>query len=563
MNSPSTYTSPSKLDIFAGYSYLAPKGTVNGVINPEAINYGAIGSVSRYFNNYLGMQVEGDVHNDGNENQPNDDFSGVAAGMVFRYPSEGITPFVHALVGAENAGSYYYPNVWGTLVTAGGGMDFDTPLFDHHLSIRLFQVDYQYTRDRLSLSTAGYATTNFNMARLSAGVVFKIGSLTPPPMATLACSASPEAVFPGDPIALTATAGNLLPKESVVYSWSGDGVTGNGSTGTVATAALAPGTYKVKCGVKEGKAGKEGLKPWQSAESTASFTVKAFEPPTLGCSASPNTVKPGETSAVTASGVSPQNRPLTYNYSAPSGSISGNTSTATFSSTGAPTGTVAVTCNVTDDKGQTATATTNVTVEAPPPPPAPPIEQTQLEAKLALHSIYFPTAKPTEKDPMGGLVDSQQAVLISLASDFQKYLAYKPDAHLILGGHADPRGTAEYNKALTERRVEKSKSFLVEHGVPAGDIDVQAYGSDDQLNSDQVKEQISQNTDLSEDDRKKILDNLAVIVLANNRRVDVTLSTTGQQSVRRYPFNMQDAMALIGTKEFGKKPVAKKKAKKQ
>jgi hypothetical protein len=41
------------------------------------------------------------------------------------------------------------------------------------------------------------------------------------------------------------------------------GVTGNGTTATVATAALAPGTYTVKCGVKEGKSGKEGLKPWQ------------------------------------------------------------------------------------------------------------------------------------------------------------------------------------------------------------------------------------------------------------------------------------------------------------
>jgi hypothetical protein len=51
-----------------------------------------------------------------------------------------------------------------------------------------------------------------------------------------------------------------------------------------------------------------------------------------------------------------------------------------------------------------------------------------------------------------------------------------------------------------------------------------------------------------------MLDNLTVMVLANNRRVDVTLSTTGQQSTRRYPFNARDFLALIDTrgKEHGR-----------
>jgi len=92
----------------------------------------------------------------------------------------------------------------------------------------------------------------------------------------------------------------------------------------------------------------------ETADATASFTVKAFEPPTIGCSASPSTIKPGETATVTATGVSPQNRPLTYSYSASAGSVSGSGTTATFSSTGAPTGPAGITCNVTDDKGQTA-----------------------------------------------------------------------------------------------------------------------------------------------------------------------------------------------------------------
>ena len=51
------------------------------------------------------------------------------------------------------------------------------------------------------------------------------------------------------------------------------------------------------------------------ADCSAPFTVKAFQPPTVGCSANPSTVNPGDSSTITANGVSPQNRPLTYSYS--------------------------------------------------------------------------------------------------------------------------------------------------------------------------------------------------------------------------------------------------------
>ena len=147
-------------------------------------------------------------------------------------------------------------------------------------------------------------------------------------------------------------------------------------------------------------------------------------------------------------------------------------------------------------------------------------------------------------------------MLSDLATGFTRYLTFRPEAKLILGGHADLRGSSAYNKVLTERRVDRAKNFLVEHGVPAGSIEVQSFGKEDNLTASQVKEQIAQNPDLSDDDRQKMLTNLPVIVLANNRRVDISLSTTGQQSVRRYPFNAKDALRLLGTQgvEKGAKP---------
>jgi hypothetical protein len=60
-------------------------------------------------------------------------------------------------------------------------------------------------------------------------------------------------------------------------------------------------------------------------------------------------------------------------------------------------------------------------------------------------------------------------------------------------------------------------------------------------------------------DRHQMLNNLPVLVLANNRRVDVTLSTNGQQSTRGYPFNAKDYLALINPKGGEKKSPVKKK----
>jgi ribosomal protein S11 len=473
--------SPSKWDIFLGYSYLAPHGTVTKPGgNPEAYNsidWGGILSVARYFNNYVGVQIEGDEHTESQDGfghvntsstNSNDDFSGGSGGLIFRYPTSDITPFVHALVGGERVGSLYEATTWGVVLTAGGGLDYATPFFNHHLAIRVFQADYQYNHDNFApAGTRG----NFNMARLSAGVVYHIGTIAPPPPVTLACAANPASVCPGDPVTITATAGMLDPKLNVIYSWSGSGVSGTGATVTVATASLAPGSYTVSSTVKEGRPGKEGLKPWETATCSASFTVKAFEPPTLSCSASPSTIKPGDTSTITSVGVSPQNRPLTYSYSAAAGAISGSGTTATFSSTGAPTGPVSITCNVVDDKGQTATANTEVTISAPYVPPAP---KTQ-----PLCSITFDKdkARPTRVD------NEAKACLDQVALDLQN----QTNATAVVVGESTakektpPKGRHAKHVDFAAQRAVNTKDYLVkEKGIDASRISVATGTSDTQ-----------------------------------------------------------------------------------
>ena len=568
---PSDYA--SRWDIFAGYSYLAPHGTVNvpqpnGTTlqyNYDAVNLGGLFSGAYYFNKWVGAQAEYGFHEWGGADpngsnvgpKGNDDgFQTISGGIIFRFPMEDITPFIHGLVGGALVnGPDFNANKWGPDLTAGGGMDYATPFFNHHLSIRVFQADYEYMHADFGPGVYG-GRANINAARLSGGLVFHVGSIAPPVPPTIACSASPATVFPGDPVTVTATANGLNPKENAVYNWSGNGVTGSGTTATVATGSLAPGTYTVNCGVKEGKPGKEGLKPWQVASGSTTFTVKDFEPPTISCAANPTTINPGDSATITATAASPQNRPLTYNYTATAGTITGSGSTATYSSAGAPSGTTDVTCNVSDDKGHSATANASLTIAPPPPPPGPSPVQLRLEARLALHSVFFPTAQPREKHPEGGLVESQQQTLATLATDFKSYLAIKPDGRITLTGHADVRGSDKYNQALTERRVNRVKAFLVEQGISEAAIDTRAVGKDQQLSKEEVKALVDQNPELTDADKKKMDKRLAVIYLAQNRRVDITLNNTGQQSVKLYPFNAADSKTLLSEQA----PAPKKKA---
>ena len=430
--------SPSRWDIFLGYSYLGPHGDVN-VLQPngttrtfsfDSADQGAIGSVAYYFNKYAGLQAEVAVHNLWvDSSSSNDGFLTTSGGLIFRSPTGTMTPFAHGLVGgARIGGPDHEPYKEGIDLTGGGGLDYQTRW--RPLAIRLFQADYEYMHDNWGSGAYG-GRANINAVRLSAGIVIHAGSIAPPPQLTVACAVNPTSVFPGDPVTATATPGSEAPKENVVATISGDGINGTqtGTTATVNTGNLSPGTHTVKCDAKEGKPGKEGMKPWQNAtESTATFTVKEFEPPTISCSANPTTLKPGDSSTITATGMSPQNRPLTYTYSASAGTVNGSGNTATFSSTGAPTGPITITCNVSDDKGHNASAETSVTIEAPPPPPQP---KTQ-----ALCSISFTTDKkrPTRVN------NEAKACLDEVALDLQQ----QPDAKAVLVGEsADGKGRAD------------------------------------------------------------------------------------------------------------------------
>ena len=57
------------------------------------------------------------------------------------------------------------------------------------------------------------------------------------------------------------------------------------------------------------------------------------------------------------------------------------------------------------------------------------------------------------------------------------------DVNVTLEGHADERGTREYNLALGERRANAAKDYLMTYGISGSRISVVSYGKERPVNS--------------------------------------------------------------------------------
>lgn len=548
-----------KWDWFVGYQWLHPGATVPAPFgdpnNPTAFKVPdmprGFGTAFTYnFDPHWGAEFDLG-HNWGNGNY---ETTG-SVGPRFIWRTENANFFLHALASYNRlsvSGLGDPSNGIGAIL--GGGMDLSV---SKSFAIRLFEADYVFARHNYADSAApqfpDLRRPSLEGVRLRTGIVFNWGGaepLTP----TAACSVQPTEVLVGEPVTANVTASNFNPKHTVTYSWTGNGgqVTGKDTTATVDTNNVAPGNYAVTAHVTDPKEKKAN-----EASCTANYTVKPIppkNPPTISISATPTELIPGGTVNLSANCTSPDGVPVSVaNWTSTSGTVTGSGNSATLNTAGLPPGPVTVSATCTDSRNLTGQASTQVTVQNPPPPPV----DKALEARLALHSVYFQTAQPTPKDPKAGLLPSQQKILLGLATDFKKYLEAKPDTHITLEGHADHRGTVEFNQALTERRVARVKTFLVEQGVPEANIDTKGLGKEHNLTTEEVKQSIEQNSDLTTEERKRALARITVIRMASNRRVDITLSSAGQTqtSVRQFPFNSTDALSLIGGRESEKKPV--------
>jgi hypothetical protein len=242
--------------------------------------------------------------------------------------------------------SYSYGTTAGSIATDGTSATLDTQGAAGSITVTCKVVD------------------TMENAASSATTVAVQAAVSQPP--TVSCSANPATITLGGSVAVTAVASSPEGRP-LTYSWSTSSgtISGTGNTATLNTTGATAGTIKVACKVADN----QGL----TASATTSVTVNAAPvspPPTISCSANPAAVTLGGSVTVTAVASSPESRPLTYGWSASSGTISGNGNSATLNTSGAVAGGITVTCKVADDQGRSASATTVVTVnavEAAPP----------------------------------------------------------------------------------------------------------------------------------------------------------------------------------------------------
>jgi len=463
-------TGTPKVELFFGYSYLRAVPTLatgnrlvwlNGGSTSIAYNFnrhlGLVGDFGAYTNSQIRFTGAYLATVDVNNSNVAVLTYLVGPRLSFR-KNERITPFVQALFGDVHANQVtltdcvfsctLLPSQDAFAMTAGGGLDIKVR---RHLAIRIIQAEYLMTR--FTSYTTGSAGTQ-NDVRLSAGLVLRFGGnphIAERQPITYSCFVNPASVYPGGTIAVSGTAINLDPAKTAVYTWSVDGgtVSGTSNTATIDTNGAAPGSYTLKGHISAGD------KASDNADCTAPYLVKAFEPPTVSCTANPSVVTPGNSSTITATGVSPQNRPLTYSYSSTSGSVSGADSTATLTTTGAPTGVIAVTCNVVDDKGQTASATTSVTIEAPVVAPKP------TTSDMCSANFDRDTRRPVRVD------NEAKACLDEVALSLQQ----NSNAKLAVVGNAV--GDEKNGQKLAAQRAVNTKAYLVgEKGIDSSRISV-------------------------------------------------------------------------------------------
>ena len=58
------------------------------------------------------------------------------------------------------------------------------------------------------------------------------------------------------------------------------------------------------------------------------------------------------------------------------------------------------------------------------------------------------------------------------------WLRQNSDINVVVEGHADERGTREYNLALGERRANSAKDYLMTYGISSDRISVLSYGKE-------------------------------------------------------------------------------------
>lgn len=108
------------------------------------------------------------------------------------------------------------------------------------------------------------------------------------------------------------------------------------------------------------------------------------------------------------------------------------------------------------------------TPQAPAPPAGPaPGSQADFIASVMSDTVHFDTDQSSVRDQDKQALQSQA-----------QWLARYPNKRITIEGHADERGTRDYNIALGERRANETKNYLASLGVDPSRMSTISYGKE-------------------------------------------------------------------------------------
>jgi peptidoglycan-associated lipoprotein len=118
-----------------------------------------------------------------------------------------------------------------------------------------------------------------------------------------------------------------------------------------------------------------------------------------------------------------------------------------------------------------ATATVNVIAVTTAPPPPPPAQTSLTSALESVTDAYFDYDSSDIREDARNALTRDSDALKRILQDF-------PSAIIVVEGHCDERGSAEYNLGLGDRRAAASKEFLQQLGVPPDKLRTVSYGKE-------------------------------------------------------------------------------------
>jgi peptidoglycan-associated lipoprotein len=124
--------------------------------------------------------------------------------------------------------------------------------------------------------------------------------------------------------------------------------------------------------------------------------------------------------------------------------------------------------------GGNASASATVNVSFPSaPPPAPPADKKPFTSRVETEvtDAYFDYDSSDIREDARNALTRDADSLKTILRDF-------PGNSIVVEGHCDERGSAEYNLGLGDRRATAAKEFLIQLGIPGDRLKTISYGKE-------------------------------------------------------------------------------------